>query len=70
MTLFIISMVCPLFFLIAITDLQWFIQIFLNWFCLMLKKKNTFKNADMMNKEKVTYIKTESRMVFARGFGG
>ena len=34
------------------------------------KKKNTFKNADMMNKEKVTYIKTESRMVFARGFGG
>ena len=69
MTLFIISMVCPLFFLIAITDLQWFIQIFLNWFCLMLKK-NTFKNADMMNKEKVTYIKTESRMVFARGFGG
>ena len=69
MTLFIISMVCPLFFLIAITDLQWFIQIFLNWFCLMLKK-NTFKNADMMNKEKVTYIKTESRMVVARGFGG
>ena len=30
MTLFIISMVCPLFFLVAITDLQWFIQIFLN----------------------------------------
>lgn len=28
-------------------------------------KKKTFKNADMMNKEKVTYIKTESRMVFA-----
>ena len=36
------------------------------------KKKIFFKNADMMNKEKVTYIKTESRMVSAaaEGWGG